>query len=420
MTVLEKKLEISDITDLFSAGCKNEEKIGMEYERLPINRETKQAVPYSGCYGVSEFLRTFAREHNWDYIFDNDNIIGLKKLHDTITLEPGCQVELSIEPEFTVQKLKEKIDSIDLKFKEILDLFNMDLLAYGVYPNTTYHNIQIQPKRRYHVMADYLWGILSDVMMRETAGIQVGIDFKSEEDAMHKFYIANLLSPFMTAVFANSNIRGGVDTSYKSFRALAWLNTDNDRCGFATVLSKNLEFKDYVYSVLNSPMIFIERNNELIEINGKINFTQFMKDGYEGFEATLDDFKLHANLFFPEVRLRKFIEIRNHDCVGNDLQYAVPAFYKGIMYDNNALESVEKMLGKISSVEISNLRYEVPRYGLDTKINGNSVKDISKELFDISYSALKSKNDSDREFLNPVMSMIKNGMSPCDLNKVLI
>lgn len=415
MKVLEKKLEITDIINLFKEGCKNEEKIGIEYERLPINKKTKQAVPYYGCYGVSEFLRTFARENNWDYIFDNDNIIGLKKLHDTITLEPGCQIELSIEPEFTVQKLKEKIDNIDLKFQDILELFNMELLAYGVYPNTTYHNIQIQPKRRYHVMAKYLWGILSDVMMRETAGIQVGIDFKSEEDAMYKFYIANLLSPFVTSVFANSKIRGGVDTSYKSFRALAWLNTDNDRCGFSTILSKNLEFKDYVYAVLNSPMIFIERNNELIEINGKINFTQFMQDGYEGFEAKLDDFKLHANLFFPDVRLRKFIEIRNHDCVGNDLQYAVPTFYKGIMYDNDALYSVEKLLGKFSAVDISNFRYEVPKTGLDTKINGYKIKDISKELFDISYSSLKSKNDSDKEFLNPIITLIKKGLSPCDI-----
>ena len=414
MKILEKKLEITDIINLFREGCKNEEKIGMEYERLPINKKTKQAVPYDGCYGVSEFLRTFARENNWDYIFDDNNIIGLKKLHDTITLEPGCQIELSIEPEFTVKKLKEKIDSIDLKFKDILELFDMELLAYGVYPNTTYHNIQIQPKRRYHVMAKYLWGILSDVMMRETAGIQVGIDFKSEEDAMYKFYIANLLSPFVTSVFANSKIRGGVDTSYKSFRALAWLNTDNDRCGFSTILSKNLEFKDYVYAVLNSPMIFIERNNELIEINGKINFTQFMQDGYEGFEATIDDFKLHANLFFPDVRLRKFIEIRNHDCVGNDLQYAVPTFYKGIMYNDDALNSVEKLLGKFSAVDISNFRYEVPKNGLDTKINGYNVKDISKELFDVSYSYLKSNNDEDKEFLNPVINLIKKGLSPCD------
>ena len=94
-------------------------------------------------------------------------------------------------------------------------------------------------------MANYLWGILSDVMMRETAGIQVGIDFRSEQDAMRKFRLANLMMPFITAMFANSKTRGGVDTGYKSFRALAWLNTDNERCGFATDFNKNMCFKSF-------------------------------------------------------------------------------------------------------------------------------------------------------------------------------
>ena len=92
-------------------------------------------------------------------------------------------------------------------------------------------------------MADYLWGILSDVMMRETAGIQVGIDFSSEEDAIAKLHLAGLISPFMTAIFANSKMRGGVDTGYKSFRALAWLNTDNDRCGLATCIGQDNSFE---------------------------------------------------------------------------------------------------------------------------------------------------------------------------------
>ena len=78
------------------------------------------------------------------------------------------------------------------------------------------------------------------VMMRETAGIQVGIDYKSEEDCMKKFRLANLIMPFVTAMYANSQIRGGVDTGYKTFRALSWLNTDNERCGFKTRLNKNL------------------------------------------------------------------------------------------------------------------------------------------------------------------------------------
>ena len=164
-------------------------------------------------------------------------------------------------------------------------------------------------------MANYLWGILSDVMMRETAGIQVGIDYKSEEDAMKKFRLANMMMPFATAMYANSRIRGDVDTGYKSFRALAWLNTDNERCGFATKFDRNMGFRDYVNILLDTPMIFINREDKCVSLNGRLTFKQYMQNGFEGFSASMEDWKLHSNLYFPEVRLRNFIEIRNHDCV---------------------------------------------------------------------------------------------------------
>ena len=152
---------------------------------------------------MCEFLREFAKIDNWDYILDGEEIIGLKKLHDTITLEPGCQIELSLEPQKYIKDLKQKIEEIDSALEPILDDFDIKLLSTGVSPKTTYKNIKLIPKKRYHLMANYLWGILSDVMMRETAGIQVGIDFKSEQDAMRKFRLANLMMPFITAMFAN-------------------------------------------------------------------------------------------------------------------------------------------------------------------------------------------------------------------------
>ena len=230
----EERLEHSQLLDEFLLGCKTEQRVGMEYERIPVSFYGKNVISYDEEFGMCEFLKEFAKLDNWDYILDGENLIGLKKLHETITLEPGCQFELSLEPQKYIKNLKKRVDEIDKALKPLLEEFEIKLLNVGVSPKTTYKNIKLIPKKRYHVMANYLWGILSDVMMRETAGIQVGIDFKSEEDAMRKFRLTNLMMPFSTAMFANSKIRGGVDTGYKSFRALAWLNTDNERCGFAS------------------------------------------------------------------------------------------------------------------------------------------------------------------------------------------
>lgn len=414
MLKTEERLEYSQLLDEFLLGCTTDQKIGLEYERIPVSYYGKNVVPYEGDFGMCELLREIAKVDNWDYILDGTAIIGLKKLHETITLEPGCQFELSLEPQQYVRDLKKRIEEIDKTLKPILEEFDIKFLNVGVSPKTTYKNIKLLPKKRYQIMANYLWGILSDVMMRETAGIQVGIDFRSEEDAMKKFRLTNLMMPFATAMFANSRIRGGVDTGYKSFRALAWLNTDNERCGFATDFNKNMCFKDYISLLLDTPMIFINRDSKCLEINGKLTFKQYMEKGFEGFYPTIEDWKLHSNLYFPEVRLRNFIEIRNHDCVGGGLEYSVPALYKGIMYSKSALEEANEILNKFTANEIKELRYKVARSAINANIDGKSILPICKELVEIAYYTLKTEGENEEEFLVPLIEQLKKGKCPAD------
>lgn len=409
------KLGKEEILNLFKDGCKNSCQIGMEYERLPIFPVTSRAVDYGSEFGICNFLRNFAREENWDYITDDYNIIGLKQEHDTITLEPGCQVELSIKPENTIHEIKNKIESLDKKMSPILDKFNISLLNYGVSPLSTHKSINLIPKKRYKLMAKYLWGILSDVMMRETAGVQCCIDFESEEDAVKKFKIANKLTPFMTAMFANSPIRGGVETGYKSFRALSWLNTDNDRCGFVGQIDDRFSFEEYVDYVLETPMIFINRDDDVVPINGKITFDEFMKNGYEGFEADIEDFELHANLYFPEVRMRNFLEIRNQDCVGGGLQYSILAIYKGILYNKSAMNEIEELFAPFDYRDFSELRYNVVKSAMNAKIGRFYVKDIAKEILYIAEKSLIEADLDEEKYLDAIKEYALAGICPADV-----
>lgn len=413
----KEKLEKTDILKLFTSGFKTEKdlNVGIEYERLPIYSETAKAVPYEGDLGVCNFLRSFAKSENWDYITDDYNIIGLKQGHDTITLEPGCQTELSIKPEKNIDDLKNKIDSLNKKLKPVLEKFNIKLLEYGVSPLSTHKNINLIPKKRYKIMAQYLWGILSDVMMRETAGIQGTFDFKNEEDAMRKFKTANKLVPFVTAMFANSPIRGGVETGYKTFRALSWLNTDNDRCGFCGKMADDFSFEQYIDNVLKSPIIFINRNAMPIEIKGKINFEEFLQKGFGDFDAELEDFELHANLYFPEVRLRNFIEIRNHDCVGKNMIYSVLAIYKGILYNNSAMDEVDELMSNFTYNDFAELRYNVPKSALSAKIGTAAAGEIAKEILYIAEKSLIEMNTREEKFLEPIKELTLEGLCPADV-----
>lgn len=417
----EEKVNLKDILGIFENGFKpfEEQKVGVEFERLPISSKDFKMVNYSGENGVYDLLRNFAKLDGWEYITDDYNIIGLKKDEDMINLEPGCQIELSFAPEKNIFDIKNKIDGFNKKINPILRKYDINLLEYGISPVSTYKHINLIPKKRYRIMADYLWGILSDVMMRETAGIQACYDFSSEEDAIRKFRLANIISPFMTAMFANSPIRGGVDTGYKTFRGLSWLNTDNERCEFMSkkLFDKKFDygFKDYIEEVMQTPMIFIVRNEKPIELLGKINFEQFMKYGFEGYTATLDDFQLHANLYFPEVRLRNFIEIRNHDCANHGMQYSILAIYKGLLYNKKALDAVENLMSKFTYNNIMEFRYNVPKNALNSKINKYFAKDIAKEILHIAQNSLKENGEGEEIFLEPILEFTPYGLSPADL-----
>ena len=417
MYQVKEKLDRAEIKKLYTKGFKTREeyKIGIEYERIPVSDFTYTNTDYYKDFGIKDFLQTFAREDTWDSILDGKDIIGLKKDHDTVTLEPGSQVEISAKPENTIFDLKNKIENINSALKPLLDLYGITLLNYGISPLSTYKSINLIPKKRYRTMAKYLWGILSDVMMRETAGIQCCIDFSSEEDAMRKFKLANKLAPFMTAMFANSPIRGGVDTGYKSFRALSWLNTDNDRCGFAGKISEEFSFDDYIDCVLKTPMIFIQRDNSPYEINGDITFDEFMQNGWGEQTPTIEDYELQANLYFPEVRMRNFIELRNTDCVGGNLKYAIPAIYKGIMYGNSAMTKCEELLKHLQYKDFSELRYNVPKHALDTKIKNATILDYAKEIITIADESLKESGTGEEIFLDAIKEYTYNNICPADL-----
>ena len=180
-------------------------------------------------------------------------------------------------------------------------------------------------------------------------------------------------------------------------------------------MAREINFDDYIDSVMNTPMIFLTRNNKNLPLNGTINFSEFYENGYLDFEPNLEDFKLHANLYFPDVRLRKFIEIRNHDCISKGCEYALPAFYKGIFYSQEALSEVESLFSKFDYSELMDVRYEVPKFALKAKLGNLKVLDYAKELIEISHYSLVQDCGDEERFLEPIAEMTTQGICPADI-----
>ena len=415
-----KLLTFQEIEEFYNKKNHADLRIGLEYERICLDKKTLKSAP---CDTVSKIVEHFSSIMHWKVVFDNKVTVGAIAPDSTsLSIEPGGQLEISIAPKSTVLDIDLELSKIIELLDKIAKIYDVVFLGYGITPLSSADRIDILEKRRYKVMNDYLpycsYGELCTTMMRKTAGIQVNIDFKNTVDAYKKLKFFNLIMPVISALFANSPIENDILTDKKTNRAYAWLYTGQNRCNcfyknvFKGLFNKKTNlFKNYIKEVINVPMVYIERENNIIPIKGKINFAQFMKNGFEDFTATIDDYILHQSLCFPDVRLKNYIEIRNHDSQDYKTTLALCAFYKGL---SNA--DFSYLLNKFSYLNINKIelyQYEMIKSGLKHYLTHNkSGWDIVNQLFEISKNNLSAQ---ERIYLKPIANMIKARRTNADL-----
>ncbi len=399
---------------LFSSKHPNLFEIGLEYERISLNKNNTTAN-YFGEKGIENFLKAFSKKYNWEPIFEDNHIIGLKNENSTtITLEPGGQLEISLKPQKNVCDIEKEIEILNKKINTIAKKFDLSFIEYGINPTCKATEIAIIPKRRYQTMANHLDLKMSKFMMRQTSGIQTAFDFENEADAAQKITLSIKLSPIVTAIFANSPIYNKKLTKYKSIRSLAWIYTDKQRCGLLNEdLLENFSFSKYINYVFKIPVIFIVRDNKIIEFDKKTTFEDFFNFGYEGLQAKKEDYELHSSLFFPDVRLKNYIEIRNHDCQNGILKYAIPTFYKGVFKDINTFNSINTILNQFTFEELNKAKLSSAKYGLKGYLGNYQIQDIACDILKLSFNALE--NDHDQKYLIPILNLTLNGLSPADI-----
>lgn len=409
-----KIIEKTDLTNIFYSGCKTETLVGLEYEKLPIYKKDYTAASYDDIVKIILDLEN----ENRTVMFEGKNPIGMLLPQGHISLEPGSQFEISINPVKNISEIRSFLDEYNQETKEAADKYDICWFAAGIQPVSTFNNIGIIPKKRYAKMTEYLpkMAKLPFVMMRETAGIQVGIDYCDEEDAIKKLSTAIKLSPIVSAMFANSPVRNLKLSGAKSFRAYSWLNTDEQRCGLISekLFHNDFSFDDYKNVLLDIPMIFIEKNGKYIS-TGNMTFREYYQKGFKGYFPTIEDWYTHLSLFFPDVRLKSYLEIRNHDSQNSKMVTAVPAFWKGILYNNDAHEAIDDMFKKFEYHDFEELRFLTPDYGLDTILGRYKLSDWAKELINIAKQSLEFMQTNEEQYLEPIEYFVNKGITPADV-----
>jgi glutamate--cysteine ligase len=413
---------MSDLLAYFKASETPREdwRVGTEHEKVGVYADTGDRVPYEGPYGIGALLEKLADADDWERVEEGGNTIALLKDAASVTLEPGGQIELSGAPLRTSRETCREFNThVDL-VKEASDEFGIAWLGLGIDPFHEVADIPTMPKARYDIMRSYLptRGGLALDMMHATATVQANFDYANETDMISKMRTALVATPIISALFANSSISGGKENGFASKRLAIWRDTDPDRCGLIPfVFDSDFGYERYAEWALDIPMFFVVRGGQYQAGDG-VTFRQFMNAGWRDLRPTTGDWDTHLTTLFPDVRLKRIIEVRGADTVPRDFICALPAVWKGFLYDDGAREAVWELLGETSFEELDRSQQGVAKLGLKADLGSRKVLDLARELVTLSAEGLRriaATGESDQDegiFLDPLFAQIEKGLSP--------
>jgi glutamate--cysteine ligase len=392
---------IGELTDYLAEGCRPESdfRIGTEHEKFAFFIEGHGPVPYSGKASISSLLNGMKEKLGWDAIIDGDHIIGLAEPHGNgaISIEPGGQFELSGAP---LENLHETCKESNLHLstlRSIAEPLGIRFLGLGGSPKWTFDETPRMPKSRYEIMTRYMPKVGSHGldMMYRTATIQVNLDFASEEDMRRKMQVSLKLQSIATALFAASPFTDGKPNGYLSWRGEIWRDTDNARAGLLPFAFKpEFGFKDYVEWAIDAPMYFVVRDGKYHDCT-HVTFRQFMNGALKGeiddWQPNMGDWANHLSTLFPDVRLKRFLEMRGADGGPWRRICALPALWVGLLYDAQALDAAEALTRDWSYDEVNALRDAVPKQALSAEFRGMRLIDVAREVVQISRNGLKNR-----------------------------
>ncbi|WP_173934992.1 glutamate--cysteine ligase [Chelativorans sp. Marseille-P2723] len=421
---------MDELVSYLAGGCKpvKDWRIGTEHEKFPFYVDGNHPVPYEGSRGIRALLEGMQEMLGWNPILDEGHIIGLVEPtgQGAISLEPGGQFELSGAPLETLHQTCRESNAHLAQLREIAEPLGIRFLGLGASPKWRLSETPKMPKSRYEIMTAYMPKVGSHGldMMYRTCTIQVNLDFSSEVDMRRKMQVGMRLQPLATALFANSPFTEGKVNGYKSWRAEIWRDTDNQRAGLLPfVFSENFSFADYVEWALDVPMYFVIRDDRYHDCT-HVTFRQFMEGALRGVvpnvTPTIGDWANHLSTLFPDVRLKRFIEMRGADGGPWRRICALPAFWVGLLYDPAALDAVEEMTKGWSFEEVQALRDAVPKEGLSVRFRNHRLRDTAREVLAISRMGLANRGRKNSEgydetgFLDPLDEVVARGTTSAE------
>ena len=426
MADTEAVTDIRDLVAYLESGSKSPDQwlIGTEHEKFGYRLSDLKPLPYEGPDGIGAVLEGLMR-FGWEPYREGENIIALLQDGASVSLEPGGQFELSGAPlpnlHRTCDELHTHLDQVSEVAKEL----GIGFFGIGFQPKWTRDDISWMPKGRYKIMKAYMptRGNLGLDMMTRTATVQVNLDFSSEADMVRKMRVGLALQPVATALFANSPFTEGKPNGFLSYRSQIWTDTDPDRCGMLNfVFDDDMSFERYAEHALDVPMYFVQRDGGFIDASGQ-SFRDFVAGrlpALPGEHPTLKDWDDHLTTLFPEIRMKRYIEMRGADGGPWGRLCALPALWVGLLYDSIALDQAEAIANELAVGDLERLRADVPRTGLATPAGARTLHEVARDVLAIAAGGLKRRavkgihDPDERSYLTVLNEIVESGRTPAE------
>lgn len=395
-----------ELVEWIAAGAKPKTawRMGTEHEKFVFDVASHRPVAYEGPAGIRALMAALTERYRWEPIREGETVIALKRPQGeppaTISLEPGGQFELSGAPVATLHEAHAETAEHVRQVLAVGRDLGLGFLCLGFAPDWRLADMPKMPKRRYAVMTGYMPKVGSrglDMMYR-TCTVQTNLDFGSEADMVQKLRVSLALQPVATALFASSPFTEGQPNGFRSTRSEVWRHTDANRTGMLPfAFDAGMGYEAYVDYALRVPMYFVYRDGHYIDVAGA-SFSDFMAGrlaALPGERPTIDDWSDHVTTLFPEVRVKRFLEMRGADCGPTAKITALPAFWVGLLYEQSSLDAASELTARWTADDRDGFRTDAPRLGLAATVKGRSVRDVARDVLAIARAGLAARGVRD-------------------------
>lgn len=380
--------------------------LGVEVEHVIVHGPAKEPVTYEpagDALGVRQVLAYLERFYPEAMRNEDGDLVGLAGDIGSVTIEPAAQLEISLAP---YQRVADVAKSYNL-FRSQVDPFLAEHGAHiesvGYNPGSCAADLPLIPKDRYRFMDRYfhMIGTHGERMMRASASTQVSVDYTSEADAVRKMRVGTALGPILAFICDNTPVFEGEPTTAPLARFNLWRDVDNARCGaLPGLFDEGYGFAAYADYLLRTPPIFVTRPAADDPEGPAERWTGSVPaaEAYGDAPMSQADIEHLISMFWPDVRLKHFVEIRPADCMPAPQVFGYTALIKGLFYSDASLSAVEDAVGVKDGVwplgdgSVNEVLAAVRSgAGADATAYGHSIRWWVGFLFDLASAALDAE-----------------------------